>query len=268
MDSSPGAAPSFGLYVLDPSASQALNLSGSASVVAQGIFVNSSSSTAVKTSGSALMQAQTIMVVGNASYGSNPGYSGALTTGCTPCSDPCGSTSCPSSSGMTDLGSVTVSSGSRTISPGYYSGQIKVSGGATLNLSPGVYVLGAGINVSSSTLTGEGVSLIILGGSVTMSGGSPITLNSASPAPFGGISIAQPASNTQKVTLSGGSSFSIGGIIWCPGAAADLSGSSSATGPAMGMSFICKTVNLSGSSMIRVGRINGTLPTAVNDTMD
>jgi hypothetical protein len=258
----PEDAPAMGLYVLDTSSSQALNLSGSASIVTDGVYVNSSSSTAIKTSGTALVTARNIMVVGNASFGSSPGYAGVLAASSSPCADPCAGTSMPSSAGMTDRGAVSVSSGSQTIQPGYYSGAVKVSGGATLNLAPGVYILGAGLTVSSSTLTGEGVSIVVLGGGVTMSGGSPISLNTSTTAPLNSMTIAQPASNTNKMSLSGGSEFTLGGIIWCPGAKADLSGSSSASGvgPAMGQSFVAKTVNLSGSSTIRIGRTSAPVP--------
>ena len=152
---------------------------------------------------------------------------------------------------LNDLGSVTLSGGAKTISsPSYSSGGITVSGGDTLTLSPGVYLLGRGVSASSSNIVGEAVALVTLGGAVGMSGGSIVNLNTTMPSALANLTIAQLASNTNKVTLSGGSDFLVGG-----------SSSTVGTGPNFGEWFVVKTVVLSGSASVKIDRTGGTLPT-------
>jgi hypothetical protein len=262
----PSSPAPTGLFAMDTgNTQQAVDMSGSSTLIADGVYVNSSNANALKTSGSAKVTARNIMIVGNASWGSNPGYSGTLTCGCAAAIDPCSGVSIPTSSGMTDKGTIN-SSSSITVSPGYYSGGLSISGG-TMTLQPGLYILGNGLSVSSSSVVGEGVTIVVQGGKVNFSGSASASLNVNTPAPLSGVTIAQPASNTNKLTLSGGASFVIGGIIYAKGAQADLSGSSTAAGqgPTFGESFICKTVTLSGSASIKIGRGSGAavpLPTA------
>lgn len=266
----PGDPPPTGLFVMDTGVtSKALNMSGSSTLIANGVFVNSSDAKAVVTSGSAAITARDIMVVGSTNFGSSPGYTGTLTCSCAAQPDPCSGLTIPTSSGMTDKGSFSTSTNA-TIQPGYYSGQVKVSGG-TLTFAPGVYVLGNGLDVSSASIAGEGVTLVIAGGKLNFSGSSSAQMNTTTTAPVAGATVIQPSSNTNKITLSGGSSFVLGGIIYAPSAPADLSGSSSTTGggPTFGESFICKTANLSGSASIKIGRTYGVLPTpSAAATMD
>ena len=117
------------IIVLDPSAGGALSLSGNASInLPGGVFVNSSSSTALSASGNAQIKATVIDVHGGVQKSGNASFSPAPTTGAAIAADPYASLAEPSTSGLTNYGSESLSgNSSATIKPGVYS-EISVSG--------------------------------------------------------------------------------------------------------------------------------------------
>src|SRR2546427_2225747 len=168
-------------YVLDPKAGRGLTLSGSATLNAPlcGIFVNSPSSSAVNTSGSAcIQQAQSINITGNIS-----GTACAHPTPKTsvpPVVDPFATLQPPTISGCTYSQKVSVSGATRTLSPGTYCGGIVISGGAKVTFNPGLYIIkSGGLTISASAASGTGVTFIISGGAVTISGGTSVVQLSA-----------------------------------------------------------------------------------------
>jgi len=110
-----------------------------------------------------------------------------------------------------------------TISPGTYCGGITVPGGATLNLNPGLYIMtgNVGFVVSGgSTVNGTGVTIYNTGsGKVDISGTSTTNLTAPVDSSAGGIPSVlffQDPANTQKATLSGGSSGNFQGALYFP----------------------------------------------------
>jgi hypothetical protein len=165
------------------------------------------------------------------------------------------------------------STGGDTISAGTYCGGIIVSGGKTLNLNPGTYVLlGGGLQVSgTSNLIGSGVTFFNtvwnesdpladkVGNSqqykpVVFSGGSATALTAPSSGSLQGILFFQdrnlPSGDTgpsgPQNTISGGSGATITGAMYFPGTPLYFSGGSSVT--PLNAILIGDIINISGGT--------------------
>ena len=152
--------------MLDPSAGGALSLSGNASIkLTGGVYVDSSSSTALSASGNAAVKASVIDVHGGVQKSGNASFSPTPTTGAAMLADPLASLAEPSTSGLTNYGSESLSgNSSATIKPGIYS-QITVSGNGTLTMNSGIYIIeGGGFTVSgNASVAGSGVMIVNAG---------------------------------------------------------------------------------------------------------
>ena len=114
------------------------------------IVVDSSSSSAISGSGTASLYAAIIDVSGWLPEGVGRDVQCALNTGAGSLADPLAGLAAPSTSGLTNFGSVNLTSGSKTISPGIYT-SISVSNSASLTMSAGTYIIkGGGFSVSGS----------------------------------------------------------------------------------------------------------------------
>jgi len=236
--SSPGAAVSVvnSIYVLNPTASGALDVTGAASVSTPGLVeVDSSSSSAVVANGSAKVVAGTIDVVGGVSVSGGASLRPTPVTGTTPAADPFVGLANPAPGAA--RGSVNLrGNSSLTISPGVYT-SISVSGNASLTLTAGVYeISGGGFTVSGSgKVTGKGVLIYNAGsnfpnpggtlGAINLSGAVSVQLAAASTGPYSGIVIFQARDNTQTITIGGSSTPNLSGAVYAPAALMSVSGS-------------------------------------------
>jgi hypothetical protein len=247
-----------GLVVLDRTASGALSMTGNSTVriPAQAVYVNSSSSSAVSTVGNATLDAPHLYVVGGTSFSGHSGCTGLVTRGTVPYADPLLGLVIPSSQGQTDLGSLSITGGTRTISAGYYSHGISISGNANVTLSPGVYIMGANFRLTSGSISGQGVTIVMLHGGLSIAGSSSMQLSPPSDGPMSNVVIVQPSANTTGMSLSGGSDVSISGTIYVPGATLTLTGNSSleGQGPQMGDLVDANRVTITGTAMVKIGR--------------
>lgn len=253
---SDGAEAMSGVMVLDTAATKgAMTLSGNATVKTPSVYVNSSSSDALKVSGSAVLDSPSVNVVGGSSLTSPSACTSTIKSTSGTALDPYASLILPAADTANNLGTLSISGGTRTVSPGYYSGGISVTGNANVTFLPGVYVLGNGLSVSNGSISGDGVCFVVLGGKVTFGGNSSATLTPTATGNLSGVVIAQPSSNKSDLTVSGGGTMNIRGSIWAPAAKATLSGNSSATttGPFMGDMLIVNTLTLSGTSLLTIG---------------
>ncbi|MGD0015381.1 MAG: PKD domain-containing protein, partial [Bryobacteraceae bacterium] len=140
------------IWALNPSASDALKISGSVNLNAPacGVVVNSASSTAMKVNGSGSLTAKYIDVVGGFSRSGSFTISPAPHTGADRRPDPLGFL-VPPASGACDQTNFRLTAGSATLNPGTYCGGIKISGSVNATFNPGVYILlGGGFDVSGS----------------------------------------------------------------------------------------------------------------------
>jgi hypothetical protein len=228
------------VILLDPSASGALTISQNASISLSGggVYIDSSSSKALTASGYASITATVVDVHGGDSIGGNVTINPAPTLGAPVVSDPLASLAQPSTKGMHNYGSFSLSSGSKTIQPGIYS-SITVSATGALTMSSGVYVIeGGNLSVSGqATVNGTGVMIFNAGskypstggtyGSLQVGGnpGSMVTLTPASSGTYAGIVYFESRDNTTAASVGGNGVFSSqGGVVYMPAAQMQLSG--------------------------------------------
>ena len=244
------------IIVLDPSAGGALTLSGNASIkLTGGVFVDSSSSTAISASGNAAIKASVIDVHGGVQKSGNASFSPAPSTGAAVLADPLASLAEPSTSGLTNYGSETLSgNSSATIKPGIYS-QITVSGNGTLTMNSGIYIIeGGGFTVSgNASVTGSGVMIVNAGstypttggtyGSITLSGNGSYNLSPPTTGTYAGIVIFQTRDNSKALTVSGNAS-GMTGTVYAPAAQLAESGNAS-----LNAALIVDTLTISGNGI-------------------
>ncbi len=245
------------IFVLDPSAGGALSLSGNASIsVAGGIYVDSSSSSALSASGNASVKGSVIDVHGKVQKSGNASFSPTPVAGAAVVSDPLEALSQPSTSGLSNQGSVSLSgNASKTIPQGIYT-SISVSGNASLTLGGGTYIIeGGGLSVSGNgSISGSGVLIVNAGsnyangpggayGSISLSGNGSYKLTPMTTGTYAGIVIFQTRDNSKAMTISGNAS-GMTGTIYAP--AAQLSESGNA---ALNAALIVDTLSISGNGV-------------------
>jgi hypothetical protein len=231
-----------GIFLLDPSASGALNVSGNGHITIPGsLFVDSNSSTAVTAGGNSHVTATAIQVVGGVQQSGSASLSPSPTTGVAAFADPMAFLSGPSTSGLTNYGAVSYTHGSYTLQPGIYN-QIKASGNASLTLNPGLYIIeGGGMTVSgNASISGAGVTIYNTGsnypnsggsyGGITLSGNGSFNLTPATTAASGaypGVVIYQSRSNTRALSMGGNAGAGLTGMVYAPNAPVVIGGNAS-----------------------------------------
>ncbi|MGO9463631.1 MAG: SdrD B-like domain-containing protein [Isosphaeraceae bacterium] len=220
------------IVVLSASGCGALTLSGSARLTVPGaIVVDSSSSSAICGSGTAALSASIIDAVGGCQKASGEVFSPAPSTGAACLADPLLGLAAPGTSGLANCGSVNLTSGSKTISPGIYN-SITVSNNASLTMTAGIYIIkGGGFSVAgSANVSGSGVTIYNAGSNCPSSGGTYGSINWSSTGAFNlnaptsgtycGILIFQSRNNAQtmSINVSGKSGSAITGTIYAAAA--------------------------------------------------
>ena len=249
-----GAYSTAALLALNPSGTS-VTLSGTTSLTATNgsIIVNSTSSTAVLSSGSPSITAPALDLSGGIKYsGTNPNKATVTNSGQPSTPDPLADIAAPSSTSMTNHGSIDLSgSATTTLSPGIYSG-ISLSGSSAVTLSPGVYYINGPMNVSgTSSISGDGVFIYKTGsGAVNLSGTGEVSLSPMAGGPYSGITMFQDRTSTTGATMSGSGNISNTGTFYFPDATLTLSGTSGVN--VMGAQIIAKNLTLSGTATINV----------------
>jgi len=164
--------------------------------------------------------------VGGYQKASGETFSPTPATGAGALADPLAGLATPSTSGLTNYGSFSKSSGSWTINPGIYS-QISISSSASLTMNPGTYIIeGGGFTVSGSgNVSGSGVTIFNAGsnypssgetfGSINWSSAANFNVSAPTSGTYSGILIFQSRDNAQTLSLSvsGKSGSAITGAI-------------------------------------------------------
>ena len=246
------------VFVLSPSASGALNVSGNAQLKVSGpVEVDSSSASAISASVNAQVSAGSIVVVGKVQTSGNAKLSPAPTTGAPSFLDPLANLPVPS--GLSSQGSVNLSGNSSlSINPGIYT-SISVSGNGKLTMSAGIYVIaGGGFSVTvNGSVSGSGVMIYNAGSNYPNSGGSFGVVNlsgngnvSLTPAPTGtyaNILVFQSHDNKSTVALTGNGIVMPGGVIYAANAALTISGNGQFQG-----SLVVNTLTASGTAIAQL----------------
>jgi Flp pilus assembly protein TadG len=254
------------VFGLDPSASGAISVAGSATLSsACGIYDNSSSSSALTVGGGGVISSPFVGVVGGTNV--NGGGSTPPSTGIPAFGDPLAwvpepsfdPTSCPN-------GSFHMQSPSGTVSaPQIFCGGIHIAAGNTVNFSPGLYIIdGGGIQIDGgATVTGSGVTFFLTGqntsdsspnsyGGVNIASNATVNLSSPCNSSSGGIAgmlFFQDRAITNGVgsTINGGSTSTFSGALYFPTTALSYSGS---TGANMFTLLVSDTLTVNGSASI------------------
>jgi hypothetical protein len=250
------------IYALNPHASGALSVGGTASLVSScGVYVNSDNGCGISTNGNgAILTAPEYDVVGGACT-QNP-LTPSANTGVSPTSDPLAALPVPASAPYTcdHIGTFT-SSNDTVLSPGVYCGGIHV-GNATFTFGAGTYILvGGGLSTQSSNshiVGNNGVTFYNTFGATTNSSNysySPIQIGATST-----VSLVAPTSGTLAGILffedrnsppanddyGGGATAVYQGIIYAKNAAVTMYGNSSVS-TAYTM-LVADTISLIGTS--------------------
>ncbi|MEE8355790.1 MAG: Tad domain-containing protein [Anaerolineales bacterium] len=148
-------------------------------------------------------------------------------------------------------------SGDATLEPGIYD-EIKWTGGS-LTLNPGLYCVtdSKGIDITGGSLSGNGVTLFLPTGDLTISGNvSPVDLRAPEenpgPSPaIPGILIYMAPGNTNTVSATGNSTSFYLGTVYAPDGDLYFSGSSG-TNPTFNTQLIGNNVEVSGGATIDI----------------
>ena len=260
------------LCVLEPSASGALQVTGSGSISVTGgnVVVDSASASALKLTGSGSISASGAnLVVGGASTTGTGSITPAATSGASPVPDPLSALVAPTVAGSAAPYSL-VGSSNATINPGVYS-SMSVVGSGSLTLNPGIYVLTGTMGVTGSgSIGGTGVLLFFAcssyptpctpgqsGGSLQLTGSGSYTVAAPTastctsiPAtcPYVGLLVFYDRNNVAGMALTGSGSSGPTGTLYAASAPLTLTGS----GGAVNSLIIARTVTITGSGGVAV----------------
>ena len=247
------------VHILDPAASGALSASGGVLVqVNCGVVVNSNNAAAAKASGGSTVVATAFEIVGGYSASGGGVFTPHPKTSVAPSGDPLSYLGAPSVGACTVSDYHATSGATATLDPGVYCNGITISGGSTIRLNPGTYVLkGGGLTVSGgSSLTGSGVTFYNTAApsyayaGISISGGTVIRLTAPTGGSLAGILFFQDRSIASggASTISGNATTVYNGSMYFPTTAVTYSGGSFATGAYT--VIVAKTLSFSGGSIL------------------
>ncbi len=248
-----------GLIALDPNRPSSFGTNGNTtvSIPLGGIQVNSSSGTATTVSGSAgTINATELRINGGISISGSPTLPAKVLTNTSPVPDPLAALPAPTKG--SNLGAISQTKNGQTANygPGYYAGGITLTKG-TLNLSPGVYVVGPpGLQVSGGTLNATGVMFYVTTGTapntwgkVDLDGTVNITPPTTGTYKDVSIFVDRATPYTQLMTLIGNPNTAIRGTLYAPSIPLTLRGT---TNLVVGNQVIAGTVDVRGTATFTI----------------
>lgn len=252
------------VLALNPSASGAISVQGTADVNLQGcsLFANSSSNSAITANGNADLVALSVGAVGGISGQNKMTTTQGIISGQTAMNDPYAALTMPSYSGC-DKNNYKAQNNA-TISPGVYCGGIKVNAGANLTLNPGTYIIdGGGFDVNgNSSVTGAGVTLVFTSSSeskyasATINGGANVNLTAPTSGSLAGIVMFGDQNMTTGTAFkfNGGSSQTFEGAVYLPKADVTYTGGNDTANGCT--QIIADTIKFSGNANVAVNCSN------------
>ena len=210
------------VYAVNPSGSGIQETGGSSNINVPTCKVYDDASLSL--SGGSYVDGKAIYVVGSTSLSGGSTTSPAPTT-ISSFSDPLAFVQAP-----TIPGSCTnvINNTSGTYSQGCYS-SITVSGGDTVILNPGTYIVNGNLTIQGGTITGTGVTFYVTGQVKFQGTSSSTNLTAPLTGEYKGILFFQSRTDTQQFSFTGGSGGTIEGIMYVPDAQLLFSGGSVGT---------------------------------------
>ena len=247
------------IYVLDPSASDALYMQNGAKVTSScAVLVDSSSSSAIHLDNNASITASSVGVAGDYLVGGGSTISPTPVTGVAPVADPLAGLAAPAIGACT-ANQLQISGGTTTLNPGTYCGGLSIDG-ATVTFNPGTYVIiGHGFTVQNgSKLNGTGVTLFIgkdSGGNdapIQIDNSNTLTLSAPTSGPYKGILFYRDrkATDLSKNIINDSTSSILDGVLYFPTTPLAYNGSSSGSGYT---EIIANTLEMDNYSSITMG---------------
>ncbi len=257
------------ILALNTSEGGAITVSGTADLRAPNcdVVTRSLANDAIVANGGGCIDAQTI------AYATGAGTSGGYTAngqnclsptpiGAIPSEDPYASLPTPSPGDFTQQAtrrtSVTgnASDPPTTLSPGYYEGGIKITGG-NLVLSPGVYLVDGFEASGNASITGQGVTIINTGNgglrNISIAGGvySELSATNDTSSPYNNILFydANPTNcgNPCDVSINGTSQSTFEGVMYFPNVHLDYAGTEDQSAFSQ---IIADTIRFTGTSLV------------------
>ena len=153
----------------------------------------------------------------------------------------------PADLGITCSGNATLSN--NQLSPGNWNTSVISPSG--ISLKPGTYCITGDIKLTGGTLSGTGVTLVMLNGGFKMTGGSTMNITAPSTATdsFGnntkGLLIYYPPANSSDLNMEGSSNGSLSGTVLAQNSNCFFAGSSQIQKAKL--QFICSTFQINGN---------------------
>jgi hypothetical protein len=260
-----------GIILLDPTSPSALNTTGNGTMTISGgasMIVDSNSPTAANASGGGTAIASEFDITGTPGISGNGTFIGPIVNQ-PPTPDPLAylPEPDPAKLGLTVQSTSQVHpsvAGTTTVLfPGVYQGGIKVTGGASLYLNPGVYIMQGGGFAFSGAPNGTGVSQLTAQGvmivnqpvkssdTISITGNGQVTISPMTTGLYQGISFWQSRSSGNTVTIAGnGSLTSMTGTFYAPRALMSVTGSGSNS--VIGSQYISYTLTVNGGGSFSV----------------
>ncbi|MDX8454687.1 pilus assembly protein TadG-related protein [Mesorhizobium sp. VK9D] len=236
---------------LNPSASQAVSISGNTSLKQIGCVINANSiaADAIKVQGSATLQTDCLIAVGGVSLSTQPTMvCKAPITQALPVSDPFASLPTPAASGSCQK--INGNKTTQTIQPGTYCSGMNLNGNVTL--SPGVYVVQGDVKINAgAVIQGSGVTIYMTGSNtVGMNGNATVTLSAPTSGTYSGVLFYGDRTGTAaQSTFNGTADSLLTGAIYFPRQQVSYLGNFSGTGGCT--QVVADTIQWSGSTTIK-----------------
>lgn len=195
------------LLGLDPRAPQTIGLEQDALMTAPGCLIqsNSTSPAGIKSFSGAVMKAGMICSAGGKVQSNGANYSPTPVTDCPVLADPLSSRTPPPVGACNHYFKV-VRGGYEVLKPGVYCGGLKVTDGAVVNLSSGIFIIKDGPLVvdDKASLTGTDVGFFLkgLGSNLTFDADSTINLSAPKDGPLAGILVYDDPSDAIALALA------------------------------------------------------------------
>ena len=253
----------YALISLNPTASNALDLNGNATVTVNGagVMVNSNHDHAIDLNGNAALTADVIRVFGGWRTNGNATID-PIPTNAAPIPDPLAALPVPA------VADYTVQSASELrvdanqsveVDPGIFIDGIQVSGNGQLIMNSGIYFLrGGGLQVSGNgSVSGNAVLIYVTCGSgscpsgtsgdVDISGNGIVSLSPMTSGDWAGVTFFQDRNNNQNFRISGNGLAGTSGAIYARDARVEFNGNASTT-----VQIIADTVRNNGNADISI----------------
>jgi hypothetical protein len=244
------------VWALNPEVRAAAKVAGGAVVQLNcGILVNSRDVEALTQGGSGCLRATKIKVAGGAGVAcAEP----LPLTGVTPKRDPLADLPPPPVGPCDHHAKIKVNGGETlTLQPGVYCGAIEVASDGAVHFEPGLYVLeGAGLSFSAqSTVTGSDVSFYLTenartADNISIQAGANVQLASAEDGALPGVLFYQSRNSPSNIThnLTGGSTMDLEGILYFPNQDLKFAGGTEAD--KSGAIIIADVLDFTGNSFV------------------